>query len=40
MVVLTVQSANTAAQAFYNRQGYGAFPLSPECCPDEFDPEV
>jgi hypothetical protein len=22
------------------RQGYEAFPLSPELCPDEFEPEV
>mmetsp|Transcript_409 Transcript_409/g.1281 ORF Transcript_409/g.1281 Transcript_409/m.1281 type:complete len:216 (+) Transcript_409:83-730(+) len=38
-VVLTVQTANRAALAFYARQGYGASCCSPELCPGEFEPE-
>jgi hypothetical protein len=39
-VVLTVQTANHAALAFYRQQGYGADPTSPEeCDQDEFGPE-
>ena len=37
--MLTVQTANTAALAFYDRQGYGADPCSPELCPDECEPQ-
>jgi hypothetical protein len=35
-IVLTVQTANQAALAFYARQGYTADPTSPEQCPDDF----
>lgn len=37
--VLTVQTANHAALAFYARQGYTADPTSPEQCPEDFVPE-
>ena len=40
LVMLTVQTANVGALEFYKRLGYESFPLSPECCPDEFDAEV
>ena len=35
-IVLTVQTANHGALAFYARQGYTADPTSPEQCPDDF----
>lgn len=38
-VVLTVQTANRAALAFYARQGYAADPTSPEQCPEDFTAE-
>ena len=38
-IVLTVQTANAAALAFYDRQGYGADLCSPELCPDECEPQ-
>ena len=38
-IVLTVQTANAAALAFYDRQGYGADACSPELCPDECEPQ-
>ena len=38
-VVLTVQTANQDALAFYARQEYTADPTSPEQCPEEFTAE-
>ena len=38
-IVLTVQTANAAALAFYDRQGYGPDLCSPELCPDECEPQ-
>lgn len=38
-IVLTVQTANHGALAFYARQGYTPDPTSPEQCPEDFGPE-